>query len=116
MLPYVVELVFVNASTSPVRKPLLIETFAEASVRLSTSLTVAADNSVTGVPDAGLLSTAVWGVPAATVLSPGAASCAVMVSVVVCVVLGSVPSLTTHVIVRLVSLPKLVGLVLVEEY
>jgi len=36
------------ASTSPVKKPLLIATVAEARVWLSTSLTVAADDSVTG--------------------------------------------------------------------
>ncbi len=40
----------------------------------------------------------------------------VILSVVVCVVLASVPSLTTHEIVRLGSLPKLVGSLLVEEY
>src|SRR5262249_7207079 len=42
---------------------------------------------------------------------------ALISSVVVCGgVLSSVPSLTTHEIVRLGSLPKLVGLLLVEEY
>ena len=38
----------VAASTSPVKKPLLIDTDAKASVWLSTSLTVAAGDSVTG--------------------------------------------------------------------
>jgi hypothetical protein len=46
MLPYVVELVFVNASTSPVTKSVIV-TVAEASVWLSTSLTVATGDSVT---------------------------------------------------------------------
>src|ERR1700730_16823687 len=101
-------------STSPVRKPLLIDTFADCWVWLSTSLTVKADDSVTGVLDAGLLSRAVEDAVAATWPSAGAASCAVMVSVVVCGALLSVPSLTTHEIVRLVSAPKLVALLLVE--
>src|SRR5215472_10498230 len=109
MLPYVVELVFVNASTSPVRKPLLIDTIADCMVWLSTSLTVAADNSGTGGP--------FWvkGEAVATPASTGALSTAVRLRVVVGIVLLlGVPSLTIHEIVRLVSVPKLVGLVLLE--
>src|SRR5215469_1904772 len=102
-------------STSPARRPLLIFTVADWRFWLSTSLTAAVDDSVAGVLDAGLASLAVWEALAATV-STGAASCAVMVSVVVCGgVLLSVPSLTAHEIVRVVSVPKLVGLVLVDE-
>src|SRR5262249_61409474 len=105
MLPYVVELVFVNASTSPVKKPLLIDTVAEARVWLSTSLTVAIGDSVTGAAFSGDRTRA------AKVLSTGALSTAVMLSVVVGIVLLlSVPSLTIHEIVGLVSVPKLVGL------
>src|SRR5262249_29853547 len=109
MLPYVLELVFVNASTSPVRKPLLIDTIVDCMVRLSTSLTVAADNSGTGGP--------FWakGDALASTERTGALSTAVMLSVVVGIVLLlSVPSLTIHEIVRLVSVPKLVGLSLLE--
>ena len=51
---------FVTAvSTSPAKKPLLIFTVAEVRLWLSTSLTVKADDSVTGVLDAGLPSAAV---------------------------------------------------------
>src|SRR5262249_48948759 len=97
------------ASTSPVKRPLLIDTVAEASVWLSTSLTVAADASVTGAPFSGKEALA------GTLLSTGASSDATMLSVVVGItLLLSMPSLTTHEIVRLVWVPKLVGLSLVE--
>ena len=52
---------------------------------------------------------------AATLLSAGALSTAVILTVVVCVALLSVPSLTTHEIVRLRSAPKLVGFWLLDE-
>src|SRR3984893_19425237 len=101
------------ASTSPAKKPLLIDTVADLRVWLSTSLTVAADDSVTGVFRAGSGS-ATKDAAGATLLSTGAASCAAMVSVVGAVALLSVPSLTTPEIIRVGSVPKLAGLGLCE--
>ena len=107
MLPNVVELVFVNASTSPVTKSVIV-TVAEASVWLSTSVTVAAGDSVT----AGASRDRRPPPPREhrrivrrhDVKRGGLG------------VLLRVPSFTTHEIVRLVSVPKVVGLSLVEEY
>src|SRR5437763_92191 len=97
------------ASTAPVKRPLLIDTVADWRVWSSTSLTVAAGDSVSGA--AFSLQEAL----AAKLLSTGALSAATMLRVVVwVVVLLSVPSLITHGIVRLVSVPKVVGLSLVE--
>ena len=51
----------------------------------------------------------------AVTVNTGASLTAVMLDVVVAALLSTVPSLTFHVIVRLVSAPKLVGLWLVDE-
>ena len=64
------------------------------------SLTVAAGDKVVGEPSAA------YEADAATLLSVGALSTAVILTVVVCVALLSVPSLTTHETVRLASAPK----------
>src|SRR5262245_64162599 len=81
--------------------PLLIDTFADCRNWLSTSLTVAPNDSVTAGPFS------VYEALAATLLSTGASSTAAMVSVVVwIVVLLSVPSLTTLEIVRLGSVQQ----------
>jgi len=53
--------------------------------------------------------------PVAVPVMMAASLVAVIASMVVWLVLGSVPSLTTHEIVRVVSVPKLVGLWLVDE-
>src|SRR5271169_3067834 len=101
----------VAASVSPVKNvPPLIDTVAEASVVLSTSLTVAPDDSVTAAP------CSVYDAVAATLAMTGALSTAVMLIVLVAGVLFSVPSFTTQLMLRLVSAPKLVGFWLLEEY
>src|ERR1019366_4139314 len=91
----------VAASTSPDSNPPVIDTVAEASVVLSTSLTVAPDDSVTAA------ACSVYDAVGATLLSTGALSTAVMLIV---------PSFTTQLMLRLVSAPKLVGFWLLEEY
>src|SRR6266571_1736190 len=99
------------ASVSPVKNvPPLIDTVADASVVLLTSLTVSHDDSVT----AGLAS--VYDALAATLPSTGAWYTAVMLTVVVAVVLFKVPSFTTQLMLRLLSAPKLVGFWLLDEY
>src|SRR5271169_1906330 len=101
----------VAASVSPVKNvPPVIDTVAEASVVLSTSLTVAPDDSVTGA------ACSVYDAVGATLLSTGALSTAVMLIVLVAGALFSVPSFTTQLMLRLVSAPKLVGFWLLEEY
>ncbi len=97
----------VKFSVSPVRK-LPIDTVAPVSVVLSTSLTVSKLSSGMTPPPA--LKVAV-----APTVTTGASSTAVMFSVLVAAVLFRAPSFTCQVIVRLVSVPKLVGLSLVEE-
>src|SRR5664279_322539 len=100
----------VAASTSPDSNPPVIDTVAEASVVLSTSLTFAPDDSVTAA------ACSVYDAVGATLLSTGALSTAVMLIVLVAGVLLSVPSFTTQLMLRLVSAPKLVGFWLLEEY
>ena len=99
----------VKPRVSPARKPPAIETVAETSVALSASLTVNAGDSVTAGPACAKIA------PAATLLITGASLTAVMLIVVVARVLLSVPSLTAQLMLRLLSVPKLVGLWLLEE-
>src|SRR4051812_47166226 len=99
------------ASVSPAKNvPPVIDTVADESVVLSASLTVSPDDSVT----AGLA--AAYDALAATLPSTGAWSVAVMLTVVVAVVLLTVPSFATQLIVRVLSAPKLVGFWLLDEY
>src|SRR3974390_2592985 len=93
------------ASVSPESKPPVIDTVPETRLALSGSLTVVPeDNVVAPAP-------AVYEADAATLPSAGA----VMLSVVVCVALLRVPSLTAHETVRLLSAPELVGFWLLDE-
>src|SRR4051794_34091970 len=97
------------ASVSPMKNvPPVIDTVADESAVLSTSLTVRPDDSVTGGLAVG------YDALAATLPNTGAWSVAVMLTVVVAVVLFRVPSLNTQLIVRLVSVPKLVGFWLLD--
>ena len=73
---------------------------------MSASLTTVPDDNVVAAP------CSVYDALAATLLRTGAASTAVIATVVVCAALDSVPSLTTQLMVRLVSAPKFVGLLL----
>src|SRR4051794_35884836 len=99
------------ASVSPLKNVApVIDTVADARDELSTSLTVRADDSVTAAPPS------VYDALAATLPSTGAWSAAVMLTVVVAVVLLSVPSFATQLMVRVVSAPKLVGFWLLDEY
>src|SRR5664279_2951248 len=99
----------VAASTSPDSNPPVIDTVAEASVVLSTSLTVAPDDSVTAA------ACSVYDAVGATLLSTGALSTAVMLIVLVAGALLAVPLFTTQLMLRLVSAPKSVGFRLLEE-
>src|SRR5271167_694466 len=100
----------VAASVSPVKNvPPLIDTVAEASVVLSTSLTVAPDDSVTAA------ACSVYDAVGATLLSTGALSTAVMLIVLLAGALLAVPLFTTQLTVRLASVPKSVGFWLLEE-
>src|SRR5437879_904002 len=98
-------------SVSPTKNvPPVIDTVADVSVALSASLTVSPDDSVTAGP------ASVYDALAATLPSTGAWSVAVMLTVVVAVVLLTVPSFATQLIVRVVSAPKLLGFWLLDEY
>ena len=103
-----------NASTSSADcKPPVICTVAEASVALSASATVAPLSITTAVEAPSPLASVHAVVPAVSVTT-GGVSTAVILTVVVAGVLFTVPSLTTQLMVRLLSLPKLVGLWLLE--
>ncbi len=97
----------VKLSVSPATKP-PIDTVPLDKAVLSASLTVRPESSTTAEPCAVKLTVA----PAVTT---GASSTAVMVTVLAAAVLLSAPSFACQVMVRLVSLPKLVGLSLGEE-
>ena len=88
----------------------MIDTVAEASVVLSTSLTVAPDDSVTAA------ACSVYDAVGATLLSVGALLIAVML--IVLVGQGAVQRAVVHhpAELRLGSAPKLVGFWLLEEY
>ena len=96
------------ASVSPVSKPLVIDTVPETRLALSGSLTVVPEDNVVA------LAPAVYESDAATLPSTGACD-AVILTVVVCVALLRVPSLTTQEIARLGSAPELVGFWLLDE-
>ncbi len=98
----------VKFSVSPAKKPVPIDTVALARFWLSASLTVRVEESATAEPCSVKLTV----VPAVTT---GASLTAVMFTVLAAAVLLSVPSLAVQPIVRLVSVPKLVGLSLAEE-
>src|SRR5262245_64567298 len=102
MLPNVVELLFVNASTSSPATKFVTVTVAEASVVLSRSLTVRPLSITTGglgpVPAASDQAV----LPAVSTTT-GSVSVGVMLTVLVLATLGRGPSLATTLMVRVVE-------------